>query len=81
MTTEEIYVYLEDEGLDVWRPARAVRLDAQTYVLLRPDDYDPEDEKWQFPPGSVVGCERKQTRDGEIFAAVRRVNVPTTKSA
>ena len=69
--TDQIYVALLDEGVDVWRPAPARRLDADTYQILEPDDYDPDDEHWQFPPGATVTCEPKQTADGVILAAVR----------
>jgi len=81
MTAEEIYVALLDEGVDVWRPAPAYRVDDATFVLLRPDDYDPEDETWEFPPGAMVECEHKNIRDGQILAAVRRVNLSQSKSA
>ena len=81
MTPDQIYVALLDEGTDVWRPVPAYRIDASTYVLLRPDDYDPADEVWQFPPGTMVACETRRTSDGEILAAVRQVNVPHIKSA
>ena len=81
MTSEEVYVPLLDEGLNVWRPAPAARLADGTYVLLHPDDYDPQDEAWEFPPGTIVECERRHTSDGEILAAVRRVAVSSSKSA
>ncbi len=81
MTTKEVYVALLDEGVNVWRPALALPVDETTYVLLRPDDYDPDDETWEFPPGSIVACETRRVRDGEIFAAVRGVHVPSRQSA
>ena len=81
MTAEEIYVALLDEGASVWRPAPAYRVDDSTFILLRPDDYDPEDENWEFPPGAMVICEPKTIRDGEILAAVRRVDLNQSKTA
>ncbi|HEV2293587.1 MAG TPA: hypothetical protein VGR35_07010 [Tepidisphaeraceae bacterium] len=72
MAEEEIYVALLDEGVDVWRPAPAWKIDDSTYIILRPDDYDPDDEKWEFPPGSTVICEPKAITDGTILAAVRQ---------
>ena len=68
--SDQIYVALLDEGTKVWRPAPARRLDANTYVLLQPDDYDAADEHWQFPPGATVICEQKKTADGTILVAV-----------
>ncbi len=73
--TEEIYIALLDEGVDVWRPAPAWKIADATYIILRPDDYDPDDETWQFPPGSTVICEPKTITDGRILAAVRSKQV------
>jgi hypothetical protein len=81
MTAEEIYVALLDEGVNVWRPVPAHRADDSTYILLRPEDYDPDEERWEFPPGSVVHCERRTTEDGEILAAVRKATVSERKTA
>jgi hypothetical protein len=81
MTADEIYVALLDEGTDVWRPVPAHQVNDVTYILLRPENYDADDERWEFPPGSVVHCERRNTRDGEIIAAVRKANVPEKKTA
>lgn len=68
---DQIYVALPDEGVDVWRPAPAWKIGPSTFIVLRPQDYDPVDEKWEFPPGSIVVGENKQTSQGTIFAAVR----------
>jgi hypothetical protein len=81
MTPEQVYVRLLDEGVNVWRPVPAYRIDQRTYALLRSDDYDPDDETWEFPPGSVVECENRRLSDGDVVAAVRQVQLPSTKSA
>jgi hypothetical protein len=67
---DEIYIAVLDEGVDVWRPVPARKIDDSTYTILRPADYDPEDERWEFPPGSTVVCQRKRTAQGNILAAV-----------
>lgn len=64
-----VYVRLLDEGTDVVRPTFAVEADDATFVLLAPDDYDPEDEMWEFPPGSRVNCETKRREDEELLIA------------
>ena len=69
---DTIHIPLLNEGTAVWRPAPAHRLDASTYIVLRPDSYDPDDEEWEFPPGSVVICQPTQTDKGTVLAAVRR---------
>lgn len=71
MTTETIYIPLLDEGVTVWRPARAERLSDGSYRVLPTSDYDPADESWQYPPGTRVICEPKQLSDGQVLAAVR----------
>lgn len=74
MTTDEIYVALLDEGVNVWRPVPALRVDTDTYVILKPDDHDPEDERWEFPPGSVVTVKDRKLSDGTVRAAVARIS-------
>ena len=63
---ETIYVRLLDEGTEVFRPTEAEKLDEFNYRVLAPADYDPADEHWEYPPGSIVKC-RLQTRDGELI--------------
>jgi hypothetical protein len=74
MTTDKIYVALLEEGADIWRPVPALKIDRNTYVVLQPDDYSPDDEKWEFAPGSVVIVEQRTISDGTILAAVRRTS-------
>ena len=69
--TDEIYVQLQDEGVDVWRPAPAWKIGPNAYIVLRPDDYDPAVETWQFPPGTVVETEQRQLSGGQALVAVR----------
>lgn len=68
---EQIFIKLLNEGVDVWRPVPGYRVDADTYIVLRADNYDPDVETWEFPPGSVVVCENQLSAEGNIFAAVR----------
>lgn len=68
---KQIHVALLDEGVNVWRPAPAWQIAADTFIILRPDDYAPDMERWEFAPGTTVVCEPRQTSDGAILAAVR----------
>ena len=68
---EEIYVPLLDEGTNVWRPTLAQRLIDGSHLVLQSPGYDPDDEKWEFPPGSRVVCELKRLSKGRVLAAVR----------
>jgi hypothetical protein len=69
--TDQIYVALLGEGVNVWRPVPSRRIADRTYVIEQPPGYDPDDETWEFPPGSIVICEPRRTSEGEILAAVR----------
>ena len=69
--TETIYIALLDEGVNARRPAKAYRRSDGAFIVLRPKDYDPESETWEFPPGSAVICEKVKTATGEVLAAVR----------
>jgi hypothetical protein len=66
-----VYVYLMGEGTDVWRPVNAEQVGASQY-RLDPTAVVPDDEAWEFPPGTLVECERKRLSDGEQLVAVRR---------
>lgn len=68
---ETVYVALLDEGANVWRPVPARKVAESVYELLSPPDYDPDDETWEFPPGSVVQCAPRHTSGGEHLVAVR----------
>jgi len=69
---EQIYVRLLDEGVDVWRPARAEHLGENVYRIVS-QPYDREIESWQFEPGDDVVCELIESSDGRILAATRKV--------
>ena len=69
-----IYVYLENEGTDVWRPVLAERLGRDVYRIA-PDASEPEGEQWQFKAGALVRCESKVLSDGKAkMVAVERVS-------
>ncbi len=74
---ERVYVPLLDEGANVWRPTLAQRLVDGTYLILQTKDYDPDDEIWEFPPGSRVVCRQKRLSMGKVLAAVKLA--PATK--
>jgi hypothetical protein len=68
--THTIYVYLEDEGVDVWRPVQAVRTGESTFQILGPI---PEYEVWQFQPGENVCCNERVFEGGsKVLCTVGR---------
>jgi hypothetical protein len=73
ITNIEIYIPLLDEGTDVWRSAEASLVGPQEYLVLQPPDYDPDDEHWEFPPGSVVKCVMEHHEEGDVLVAKKRV--------
>lgn len=72
MTTEAqiIYVPLEDEGVAVLRPVRAVRLPDGSFRIEQ--DEPDETERWRFVRGDVVRCEARKSADGIRWIAVER---------
>jgi len=65
----EIFVPLLNEGTRVFRPARAISLGGTRFRLIRPSDYDPENERWEFPPGTVVECRTEKLSGREVLVA------------
>lgn len=50
--TETVYVRLLEEGVDVWRPVSAYWLGGDVFELSHAPM--PDDEMWEFGPGSRV---------------------------
>lgn len=70
MRTEEIYVALLGEGVDVWRPVAAVRVAEGLYRIVgAPAD---DTENWQFPTGTLVRCKLREFEGGTHLVAYER---------
>ena len=67
----KLFIYLLEEGTDVWRPTQAVAIGDGLFKILPTPEYEPEDEVWEFPPGSIVRCETRQNDTGEYIVAVK----------
>lgn len=63
-----VFVRLLDEGTDVWRPANAKHVRGMVYRLSSVET--PDDEAWEFAPGSLVRVERRMLSDGETLVVV-----------
>ncbi len=74
LNIKKIYVALLNEGLEVWRPVKALQLSDSKYKILKDNEYDKESEQWEFPPGSIVMCEKKKIKEGVIKAAVCKIS-------
>jgi hypothetical protein len=66
--SETVYVGLLDEGVEVWRPVASTRLADGMYRLT---DDAPDDECWEFPPGSIVVAEERNLDGGPTLVALR----------
>jgi len=72
-TIAKIYVYLLDEGTDVWRPVDAIQVGDATYEIVGRNG-DPEDEHWEFDTGDLVRCEQRALSGGMHIIAVERLS-------
>ena len=61
-----IYVFLLDEGTDVWRPIEAIPVGDGVYRIVS-ENPDPEAEHWQFSTGDLVRCELKSLSEGSDY--------------
>lgn len=61
-----IFVNLVGEGLNVLRSVRAEHLGRDFYKIV---DSMPEGEKWEYQPGQVVRCKKKNLSNGKGLVA------------
>lgn len=73
--TDIVYVRLLDEGADVWRPARAMKVREGIYRILGPHSRLYSDENWEFLPDCLVECEWTALTDGTHLVAKRLARV------
>ncbi|MBI3777903.1 MAG: hypothetical protein HY274_03150 [Gammaproteobacteria bacterium] len=70
---KKIYIPLLDEGVPVLRPTLGIDLGGNIFEVLPTDGYDPEDEEWEFSPGTIVECVL-EIRDGEqVLVAKKKI--------
>jgi hypothetical protein len=65
-----VYVYLLNEGTDVWRPVPATKLKENVYLLHGSEIFDPEDEDWEFLPGTKVFVKERLSDGAKILVAI-----------
>jgi hypothetical protein len=71
-----IYIQLLDEGTAVWRPTEGEMVADMVFKVLPTENYDPEDEHWEFPPGTIVRCKKqiKHNQEAqEVLIAVEKI--------
>jgi hypothetical protein len=67
----EVHVRLLNEGTEVFRPARALKMGEGLFRLVASSDYDSEDETWEFLPGAVVRVAMHGGPNGNFPIAVK----------
>jgi hypothetical protein len=75
LSTDEtvLYVPLLNEGTDVLRPTTGIFVAPDVVRVQAADDYDPDTEEWEFPPGSEVRCIAELRGGVQILVARSRV--------
>ncbi len=59
-----IYISLLNEGTSVWRPVQVIELEYNLFQI--PENTEvPEDEEWEFNPGTKVKCKEHTFTDGQ----------------
>jgi hypothetical protein len=67
----ELHVRLLNEGNEVFRPTRALKLGGGLFKLVASPDYDPGQERWELLPGATVRVELYRGTKGDFPVAVR----------
>ena len=70
---KKIYIPVLDEETPSVRGTQAEVLDQNEYMVLAEPYYKPEDEIWQFPPGTIVRCEERENFGERILLAVEQI--------
>ena len=68
-----IYIPLQNEGVEVFRPTEAMAFGDGYYKVLPTPHYDPADEEWQFLPETIVKGEWRKNGSNECLYAVERL--------
>ena len=72
---KEIFIYLLNEGTDVWIPTEAEHIKDNIYKIILWNKSS-DDETWEFSTSDCVHCEEKTYANGNIglVAAKNRKN-------
>jgi len=73
-STDRVYVRLLGEGTTVYRPVSALRIEPDRALLVAPQDYDPDDEDWEFKPGTEVRLQARVLDGAQVLVAISAVD-------
>jgi len=66
-----IYIQLLDEGTKVYRPVPSCEIENNIYEVGGFEIYDPEDEVWEFLPGTYVLVEEQSLDEENVLVAIK----------
>ena len=72
---KNIYIQLLEEGTIVYRPVPALEVKNNIYEVRGSEIYDPEDEVWEFSPGTYVLVEEQNLNGENVLVAIREQNL------
>jgi hypothetical protein len=68
---KNIYIQLLEEGTKVYRPVPALEVKHNIYEVGGFEIYDPEDEVWEFSPGTYVLVEEQSLNHEKVLIAIK----------
>ena len=66
-----IYIRLLDEGAEAFRPTLAEPSQDGLFKVLPTANYNTQDETWEFVPGLLVECEKREMQGEVVLVAVK----------
>ena len=70
-----IFVPIEKSGIERLMPVAALHLQENIY-LIAAQPYDRFSEKWTFPPGTTVKCQKTIHERQEVHVAIEAAALP-----
>lgn len=67
-----IYIKLLGEGTIVYRPVPAIEIGKNIYQLKGEEIFDPDDEEWEFLPGTKVKVKQKKLEGKKVLLAISK---------
>ncbi|HNC38079.1 MAG TPA: hypothetical protein PK492_01875 [Chitinophagaceae bacterium] len=71
---KNIYIQLLEEGTKVYRPVPSFQIEDNLYEVGGFEIYDPEDEVWEFTPGTYVLVVEKNLDGENVLVAIQEQN-------
>ena len=65
-----IYIQLLNEGTKVYRPIPALEIEHDVFKVQGHEIYDPENEEWEFVPGTIVTVTQRELEGEMVLVAI-----------